>query len=187
MRINGHDLRKAPQEVEVNELPGQLQLAVEGFSFLDHVTGRVRLQMVGKRILAHGYLETRIETNCVRCLAPLEQKIRAAVELVFEPRPVIVKGEETELKTEWEREGQEMDYYDEDFLDPSEPFRQILLLELPNYPLCRSDCRGLCPNCGADLNRGRCPCATAAGAASGETDWKARLNQIHLTGKNERR
>jgi len=32
---------------------------------------------------------------------------------------------------------------------------------VPDAPLCRSDCRGLCPRCGADLNAGPCGCGTA--------------------------
>jgi uncharacterized protein len=36
--------------------------------------------------------------------------------------------------------------------------RDALLLELPIAPLCRDDCRGLCPTCGADLNEGTCAC-----------------------------
>jgi uncharacterized protein len=36
--------------------------------------------------------------------------------------------------------------------------RDAIVLELPMAPLCREDCRGLCPQCGADLNEGECSC-----------------------------
>ena len=36
--------------------------------------------------------------------------------------------------------------------------REELALAVDAFPLCREDCRGLCPRCGADLNRGACSC-----------------------------
>ena len=50
-----------------------------------------------------------------------------------------------------------------DYLDLRPLVRDALLLELPVAPLCRDDCRGLCPRCGADLNSGPCDCRPSAG------------------------
>ena len=186
MQINVSELREAPREIEIHISPAELQLAAEGFVFRAPVTGRVRFQMVGKRILAQGYLETHFETACVRCLSQVEHAIRASVEVLFEKRPSTRDKKETELETAWEAESHEIDYYDEDLLDPTEPFRQMLLLELPGHPLCSHECRGLCPQCGADLNHGDCACGTAVSVPIGESDWKARLKKIHLTPENER-
>lgn len=52
-----------------------------------------------------------------------------------------------------------------DQLDLEPLVREAVLLELPEAPLCRPDCRGLCPICGTDLNAGRCDCETPAGDA----------------------
>lgn len=43
-------------------------------------------------------------------------------------------------------------------LDLAEQVRQAVLLMLPSKLLCKEDCAGLCPRCGADLNRGPCGC-----------------------------
>ena len=43
-------------------------------------------------------------------------------------------------------------------IDLEEEIRQLLILELPDRPLCREDCRGLCPQCGKNLNIGACGC-----------------------------
>jgi len=186
MRINVSELHEAPREIDVHASPAELQLAADGFAFPAPVTGRVRFSMVGKRVLARGNLETRIKTACVRCLSRIEQVIRAPVAVLFEKRPPAGDDPEAQLAAAWEAESREIDYYDEDLLDPTEPFRQLLLLELPNHPLCSQECRGLCPQCGADLNRDECNCATAVSAPIGESDWKARLKEIHLTQENER-
>jgi uncharacterized protein len=65
-------------------------------------------------------------------------------------------------------EGQEKSNSDEDnyfVVDPSSGFLQIdnmvresILLTLPLKPLCREDCKGLCPICGIDLNKSVCSC-----------------------------
>ena len=48
--------------------------------------------------------------------------------------------------------------YESDLLDITEPVRESLLLAVPLQSLCREDCRGLCPVCGADRNEGDCGC-----------------------------
>ncbi|MBI3177711.1 MAG: DUF177 domain-containing protein, partial [Chloroflexi bacterium] len=45
------------------------------------------------------------------------------------------------------------------FLDLAPVLREDLWLAMPQYPLCRPDCRGLCPNCGQNWNDGPCNCA----------------------------
>ena len=47
-----------------------------------------------------------------------------------------------------------------DMIDLTEVVRQHLVLALPIAPRCSSDCRGLCPRCGADRNAGTCGCDT---------------------------
>ena len=49
-------------------------------------------------------------------------------------------------------------YYDGDRLDLGEVVREQVLLALPLKPLCREDCRGLCPRCGQNRNLGPCGC-----------------------------
>lgn len=47
-------------------------------------------------------------------------------------------------------------------VDLSNVVREELALEVPGFLLCRDDCAGLCPKCGADLNAGPCACARSA-------------------------
>ena len=48
-----------------------------------------------------------------------------------------------------------------DVVDISSIVREELLLALPEYSVCRPDCRGLCPRCGIDLNQSTCECGSA--------------------------
>lgn len=48
-----------------------------------------------------------------------------------------------------------------EFVDLTDELRQSIILALPSYPICRQDCRGVCPTCGKNLNEGPCTCQHA--------------------------
>lgn len=104
-----------------------------------------------------GQVRTELELACSRCLEPFRLPIDAPFDLRFLPA--------TEMATEAERQVPEEDletsYYREDQIDLDELLREQFYLMLPMKPLCREDCRGLCPHCGTNLNTGTCDCAPA--------------------------
>jgi uncharacterized protein len=83
--------------------------------------------------------------------------VEAAFELRYIPH--------TENIGEGEREIEEDDlttaYYREGLVDVVDLLREQFQLSLPMKPLCADGCRGLCPQCGINLNRGTCSCETA--------------------------
>ena len=87
-------------------------------------------------------VRARWESTCRRCLEPASGEIVARVREVYEPGS---DGEET-----YRLDGTKVD------LVPL--VRDAVLLHLPPAPLCREECRGLCPRCGANLNEGECGC-----------------------------
>jgi uncharacterized protein len=91
--------------------------------------------------------------ECRRCLRPLTGRLRCDVREVYRPRHA----------GEAEDEDEETYPLVGEMLDLSPLVRDALLLELPIAPLCREDCLGLCPTCGAELNEGPCQCPPAAG------------------------
>ena len=62
-------------------------------------------------------------------------------------------------ETEVEEDDLETSYYADDQIDLNEMMREQFYLALPMKPLCREDCKGLCPQCGTNLNTGTCDCA----------------------------
>jgi uncharacterized protein len=103
------------------------------------------LEWVSDGLLATGTVEGAWEGPCRRCLAPLQGTLRADVQELFESRPR--DGESYRLG--------------HDRVDLEPLARESLVLDLPLAPLCRADCRGLCPTCGADRNLGDCACPPA--------------------------
>jgi uncharacterized protein len=109
---------------------------------------------VGEGVLVRGSLRTAVRLSCRRCLEPVEQEVDAHVDLLFASP---LEGEE---------EGDDGEVYPlpprGDVLDLTDAVREHVVLETPALALCREDCRGLCPSCGADLNHGACECAPQA-------------------------
>jgi len=102
--------------------------------------------------------EIRFELTvaCDRCAKPVKQAIESGGSLVVSTRPGRVRQSgEVALREEdlgWLE-------IDGEALDTGPLVREQALLEIPTRPLCREDCAGLCPRCGADLNEGACDCA----------------------------
>jgi uncharacterized protein len=86
--------------------------------------------------------------ECRRCLKPLNGDLHCEVRELYRPRTASEASDQDE--DTYPLAGEQLD------LRPL--VRDALLLELPIAPLCQPDCRGLCPTCGADLNRGDCSC-----------------------------
>ena len=87
-----------------------------------------------------------IADRCARCNEPFE----APFAFSFEDRFVRASLREAEDET----------YpYEGEVIDLTQVFMDELFLQLPMVSLCKSDCKGLCPVCGIDLNRFRCDCA----------------------------
>ena len=64
----------------------------------------------------------------------------------------------TEEESAIEEDDLETSYYRDEVIDLDELMREQFYLALPMKPLCREDCRGLCPQCGVNLNSGTCDC-----------------------------
>jgi len=109
---------------------------------------------VGDGVLVRGSLRTAVRLSCRRCLEPVEHEVDAHVDLLFAPP---LEGAEEEDDGEvypLPPRG--------DALDLTDAVREHVVLETPALALCREECRGLCPSCGADLNNGACECAPQA-------------------------
>jgi uncharacterized protein len=102
-------------------------------------------------------LDYRQTVPCDRCLTPVDSDVSVAVDLlvVDAPRREAVGGEH-ELR-EAELGVVEVDG---GLLETEPLVAEQVQIHLPTHPLCREDCAGLCPRCGADRNRVACGCAT---------------------------
>jgi len=133
--VSIRDIPPEGLELEASVSPAVLEIdpAVAEVSPIKY---RLRLILAGKMALVRGRLETVARQECSRCLAPLELQL---VEPDLDASLEIDSGDET--------------------IDLTSIIRDYTLLALPEKPLCSPSCRGLCPWCGKDLNKGECSCA----------------------------
>jgi uncharacterized protein len=98
---------------------------------------------------------TRLEMLCSRCIEPFEVPVDARFELRYVPQTEAAEaGHEHEIR----EDDLITSYYREGTLDVIEMLREQFQLALPMKPLCAEACRGLCPECGTNLNRAECAC-----------------------------
>ena len=100
------------------------------------------LEAVEGGIIVGGIARAPWTGECRRCLGPVDGEVTAEVE---------------ELYVSDSEDGETYPIHG-DHIDLEPMAREVLVLGLPMAPLCRPDCAGLCPRCGANLNEGACGC-----------------------------
>jgi len=107
------------------------------------ITVDLTLERVSEGIVVRGTITTRWDAACSRCLVPVGGELLVHAGELYERQPL---------------DGETYLLGDDDVVDLEPLIRDALTLELPAVPLCRSDCQGLCPNCGVDHNLASCEC-----------------------------
>ena len=100
--------------------------------------------------------------------------IDITVDTIFTPR---IEREDDE--TEVIEVDESFPFYDGDSIDLQQEAKELVLVSLPIKPVCREDCRGLCPECGADLNTNPCGCGNEGGPSPFDKlkELKAKLEE----------
>ena len=124
----------------------------------ERIAGSVEFLRTKAGVLVRAHLHLVEAEACSRCLRPLEETVRIDFEEEFQIARDSAADEEAE---DFDPDAFVVD--DDNQLDLSEAVRQYREVCLDMQPLCRPDCRGLCPRCGADLNQGSCDCKSEAG------------------------
>jgi uncharacterized protein len=114
------------------------------------VTGRVQATDEGE-YLWRGSISARVASECRRCLKPVEQDVTVDADVLFSADPDAADDPSVYPLAA-----------SATALELGEAVREELALAVSQFPLCREDCAGLCPGCGADLNAGPCSCAASA-------------------------
>jgi uncharacterized protein len=106
---------------------------------LNDFSGVARVGRTPQGILVTGTFQGEAPAECVRCLTDFKQPLHAKFDelYAFDKRSVTESG---------------LILPEDANIDLEPLVREYLLIEMPISPLCKSDCRGLCPVCGENLN-----------------------------------
>lgn len=153
--VDVHPVPASPWVISVRELgrrPGSMrtyhrvipappgfEMAVIGIPRGAPITLDLRLEAASEGVFVSGTAHAELAGECARCLEPLVDEITVGLgELYAYP------GSTTLATTEEDEVNQVV----ADLVDTEQMVRDMFLLALPLAPLCREDCRGLCPGCG---------------------------------------
>ena len=114
----------------------------------------IKLESSSTGIVAHGTARAGWKSVCRRCLRPVNGSVDAVVDEAFS-RGVHVGSHHGDSAGDALSETEPIVG---DQIDFTLPVREAVLLAVPEAPLCRTDCPGLCPQCGADRATTKCSC-----------------------------
>lgn len=114
--------------------PGELDLDTEFIKVRVPVEVKAEIHRISNAVTVSLEVLAKVTTECGRCLKEINIDLNKTIKLNYQ-----VDGQEQ-------------------YLDLDTDIREELILEYPLQPLCKSDCKGLCPKCGKSLNEGGCSC-----------------------------
>ena len=134
--------------------PGSVDYQTSEIKQVEPLEVNATAELLEGNIRVAGAIESKVELVCARCLEPVVEDVQRSFDLFYSPLPKDVKPEEARLKDD----DAEIGFFEGEGLFLADVLREQVLLALPMKVICRGDCRGLCPNCGANLNHEECRC-----------------------------
>ncbi len=139
-----------------------------------------------------GEIKTQIALTCSRCTTALPYDIQKKFNVLYTKDPKMAGIAESDPDTgrlSGHKQGHafssdvgletdyEISHISQEFIDLGEVLAEQIHLLVPYQPLCQASCKGLCPECGIDLNQGTCQCdrLPKSGPLATLKDWKQKL------------
>jgi len=149
MKIALSDIPDEGLSVDIRE-----KFSAEDIHVLSPVEARLDLNKAGKEVIVGGVLKTALALQCSRCLKDFTGILDIPVNVVYHPIEEIGTD-----KHELRDDEMDMGFYKGEELDLMELLKEQILLNIQMKPLCSEQCKGICPQCGINLNTGHCACA----------------------------
>lgn len=146
--------RDEPLLVVKDFTEGELDVAKDIRGLRRPVHSECQVSLLGEKIHVEGLLGADLELTCVRCLKAFGSSIEREFSVDYQPDPMVREGEEFSLTYS----DLDIDFYRDQRLDVSGLISEQVVLAVPMKPVCHEQCKGLCDQCGADLNEGDCDC-----------------------------
>jgi uncharacterized protein len=146
-----HSRFQAPSE-ELNE---RLESGgAHDFCLASPLEADVTYYRAGEDLFFAGRCAATVEATCARCLETFAVPLEAPFEFV------LTRGAPHDARQELHTEDLSLSFYSGDEVDLAPLVGEQAILALPTRAVCREDCRGLCPSCGANRNTDPCTCPT---------------------------
>jgi uncharacterized protein len=158
MRIAVDDIHSSPADIQFVEEVSELNRTLAGSSEAKYfLPAPLQVHLThfrsGEDLIFSGTVQGELVGICSRCVEEYTSPIEREFSVTLSPR-LGTTHREVELNVEELSAG----FYSEEHIDLSALIHEEILLALPSQPLCRENCRGLCAQCGTNLNAESCSC-----------------------------
>lgn len=147
-------MENSPHRLAATIAPAEIDLQSEGAS----LKSDARVDAVVTRRIAQadveGEIAANVELECSRCLLPVEKSLKFSFRAAYVAPEHYTEAKEIELRGD----DLEIAVLGDNKINVAELVREQILLNLPAQIYCSDDCRGLCPQCGANRNLVDCKC-----------------------------
>lgn len=156
MFLDVNELAIHKARIRKSYVPGTLDYHSNEFRQVEPLEVRATAELVDSQIRIFGTFHTRIELVCARCLDTVVEEVSKDFDLYYRPTAQLPNEDEIQLNID----DTEIGFFEGDGLFLADVLAEQVNLALPMKVICRGDCRGLCPQCGANLNHDECRCET---------------------------
>lgn len=165
LRVRVNDIPEEGLNLSGDIQPEVLSLGPGDARFHGAIAVTAEIARFGKELSVTGVLTGMPVRQCVRCLKDYEAMLRLPFAVAYrrDDKPARVPGEA--VRVDPREDDDEVYLYAGDSVELADMLREQIILATPMQPLCKSDCPGLCPVCGIDLNERRCDCPEERGAS----------------------
>ena len=118
----------------------------------------LRALRIGDMVEIEGDIEARAYLPCSRCLQPFETPLKSHFAFTYMRRVVTAIGDSEPEEIELSAEDLGIVYFQGEKINLKDIIQEQVVMAFPFKALCMQDCKGLCPKCGADLNKDPCDC-----------------------------
>jgi uncharacterized protein len=154
MEIQLDTITAATSELTLKATPEELDIKLDLATLGSDVVYNLLAHRVEDEVFLDGTLSFSMNFLCARCAEEFAKPCELPLRLVIQ----LVADEKSVLTEEGDSEGFVMFPEANKAFSLDQQVRDLIALELPMKPLCRADCHGLCPQCGANLNESTCDC-----------------------------
>ncbi len=145
-----------PAHVLLQGQPNEIQVDFEALLDVKDIRVELDIQQAGEEYFCQGNVISLVQMECARCLGTFERELTNPTDFIICDRASYDERAKEAIDDEDYAffEGSDLS------VDLSDIARQAILLAISMKPVCADDCRGLCPECGVNLNVTTCRCRT---------------------------
>ena len=154
--IDLKDLSQDKASVRGSFAPGEIDFSGDFIRQTTPLEWNATAERAGAEIRIAGSLKATIELACSRCLEPANYELAKPFDLFFRQQDEYMFDEDDEI--ELAEKDTRTAFFSGTKLAIGDILHEQVLLALPMKALCKLDCKGLCPACGANLNVKACNC-----------------------------